>query len=185
MIQGTIRSTYYTEQSIVSEYCSADATMYGASILPLIFNCSTADADLLFDQTKPNSDAKINATLVQEILIRNYNCLGITSDDVGTFDPNIMVEWGRCGQPTPAPVVTVPKPVSTENATVTTPTATPIIITETSSPTTFINPIEQAPTKETTSGCYGRRIESMQQVPIILIMILCCSVSTYYIVNSL
>jgi hypothetical protein len=116
MIQGTIRSTYYTgQQTTASEACNADATMYAASILPLILNCSEVDATSLFDQTDPTRTIKTNASFVNELLLRNLECLGLTANDIGTFNPDTMVEWGRCGQPTPAPIVpqpVTPRPVS-------------------------------------------------------------------------
>lgn len=146
IIQGLIRSVHYTQQSVVSDFCNADATMYAAAILPLIYNCTgNDDAESLFDQTKPNRDVTTNATLINEILLRNYDCFGISSvNDIGTFNPDIMVEWGRCGQPTPAPVV--PKPVTPptsapSSATVvasTAPTMVPVTIP--SQPTTPASP---------------------------------------------
>ena len=130
IFQGLIRSVHYTKQSIVSDFCNADATMYAASILPLILNCTgNGDAKLLFDHTRPDRTVSTNATLINEILFRSYNCFGITSNDIGTFDPDVMVQWGRCGQPTPAPVVPTPTAPSTSapsSATIVVATMTPV-----------------------------------------------------------
>ena len=145
IIQGLIRSVYYTEQSVVSDFCDADATMYAAAILPLVLNCTgDDDAELLFDHTRPDRTVPTNATLVHEILKRNYDCLGISSSDIGTFNPDVMVEWGRCGQPTPAPVVSKP----------TTPAPSSGTIVATTTPTQFVAPIQEQPvaTPTTSSG---------------------------------
>jgi hypothetical protein len=179
MIQGIIRSMYYTEQEIASEYCYADATIYGASILPLIYNCSNTDADLLYDQIKPgNDDDNIirNATLVQEILERNYYCLGISSNDIGIYDPSIMVDFGRCGQPTPAPVVVEtsnPKPVSSTTLDIPTITPNTIDISVSNSPTTFIQPVPPTSptTTDKTSGSFACNNNNIK-ISIILLMIM-------------
>jgi hypothetical protein len=103
LIQGTIRSSYLNEGGSGSEYCAADVAVYGASILPLIFNCSSSDAKTLYEQTKPSTTLTSGST-VQGLLANSYGCLGISADDVGTFSPDVVVNWGRCGQPTPSPV---------------------------------------------------------------------------------
>ena len=122
LIQGVIRSTYLNEAGTGSELCAADAAMYGASILPIIANCSYSDAKTLYEHTEPSTTLTSAAT-VQTILSNSYSCLGITADDVGSFSPDIMVNWGRCGQPTPSPVTNPPGTAPASSARV--PTAVP------------------------------------------------------------
>jgi hypothetical protein len=124
LIQGTIRSSYLNEGGTGSEYCAADAAIYGASILPLIFNCSSSDAKTLFEQTEPSTTIT-SAVTVQELLANSYSCLGITADDVGTFSPDSVVKWGRCGQPTPSPIVVTNPPGVAPTTPGTVPTAAP------------------------------------------------------------
>jgi hypothetical protein len=128
-IQGTIRATYFNPNGNGSEFCSADAAMYAAAILPLIFNCSEADAKTIYEHTEPASTVTDSA-IVQETFMNNYNCLGLTTDDVGTFAPDVMVDWARCIFSTPAPAVAtnpVTVPATTPVGTVKLPSAGPVL----------------------------------------------------------
>lgn len=127
LIQGTIRSSYLNEGGTGSEYCAADTAIYAASILPLILNCSSSDAKTLFEQTEPSTTLTSAATVL-EILANSYSCLGISADDVGTFSPDVMVNWGRCGQPTPSPVVVTNPPGVGPSSPGTVPTVAPAIL---------------------------------------------------------
>ena len=165
IVQGLIRSVHYTEQSIVSDYCSADATMYAAAILPLVNNCTgSKDAKLLFDQTKPNRASRTNATLVNEILQRSYDCLGISSNDIGTFDADMMVEWGRCGQPTPAPVV--PSPISLP------PTSAPSSATVLATTAPAIPPVAPPVSSPTATSGWIETNGTIHTIPFLLTIIL-------------
>lgn len=78
-----------------AEVAAVETAVYAASVLPLIHACDERDARILHDATKlPVDDGSGNGSLdreddgaayrtVKSVLEKNYDCLGIRSEDVG------------------------------------------------------------------------------------------------------
>lgn len=89
LVQATLRAAHVLDNAGVSanQEKNAEAAGYAGTILPLVNKCSTADADIIYNNLKidlTNKDSgKVNYKDVKQALERNYDCLGITCKNVG------------------------------------------------------------------------------------------------------
>jgi hypothetical protein len=83
MIQSTIRSAWTLSTNTADEAEEVEAAAFAASILPLVADCSAADADIIYNEIRnsPLPDfAKIKSALEG-----SYSCIGISCADVGGY----------------------------------------------------------------------------------------------------
>jgi hypothetical protein len=94
LIQGTMRYARYMSMGDMDSDSQAEGAVFAASILPMVHDCSAADAKIIDDHTKLGQDRgtppgtgkatkPAQFTEVKAAFERNYACLGITCADVG------------------------------------------------------------------------------------------------------
>ena len=91
LIQGTLRFSYRRcFQKKREDKYMAEAAVFAHAILPHIHSCSPKDAATIYKNTKiiENKEkpaSECNYAAVQKALRNNYDCLGITCEDVGGY----------------------------------------------------------------------------------------------------
>lgn len=84
LIQGTLRYAYVMDkQNDNREKAQAEGATFAASVLPVLNACSTADADIVYNNMRVGNGGGASFEVVKTAFERNYNCLGITCDDIG------------------------------------------------------------------------------------------------------
>jgi len=84
MIQGTLRYAYISgEEDDQSEKPEAEGATFAAAVLPKVHKCSPADAAIIYDNMRIAQSTPVDFVAVKEAFERNYDCLGITCEDVG------------------------------------------------------------------------------------------------------
>jgi len=81
LIQGTLRYAYINGVDGQEKEVAEGAT-FAAAVLPLLHSCSAADADKVFNHVRLNGNDP-NFVSVKKAFERNYECLGISCDDIG------------------------------------------------------------------------------------------------------
>jgi hypothetical protein len=149
LVQGTLRYAYKT--SVATEYDEvedAEAAVYAATVLPVVYWCNASDAATIYENLKTGQSNQSNFSAVKRAFENSYECMGITCADVGgLYDDSKLAYYdgaGPCGvdlnattslPPTTAPA-TEATPTTT-SATETTPTTAPAPeTTPTTTPTT-------------------------------------------------
>jgi len=85
LVQGTIRYAYLTDTQFtptVSEKSNAEGAAFAASVLPVVHACSPDDAQIIYDNMAVGS-LGTDFLAVKAAFERNYNCMGISANDVG------------------------------------------------------------------------------------------------------
>lgn len=83
LIQGVFLSAYNVDVlGQDDEMERATGAVSAAAVLPMIHHCNEIDATTIYNNMKVNGD-KINFKQVKSALENNYDCLGITCDDIG------------------------------------------------------------------------------------------------------
>ena len=90
LIQSALRYAYisseFSDQSDKLRVLGERAT-YFASILPIVHDCSMDDADIIYEETNINAVEATDFSTVKAALERNYNCIGVTCEQIGgVFD---------------------------------------------------------------------------------------------------
>jgi len=88
LVQATLRSAYHLSlPPTPSETLRGQAAAYAATVLPLVHNCSAADAEIIYENLKygrvSSSSSDTDFQAVKAAFERNYPCLGISCEDVG------------------------------------------------------------------------------------------------------
>ena len=84
MIQGALRYAYFQgEQNDTSEKSEAEGATFAAAVLPIVHACSPVDADAIYDNMRIGETAKADFSVVKAAFENNYDCMGITCEDVG------------------------------------------------------------------------------------------------------
>lgn len=92
LIQGTLRYAYQMDasqshagqtQELLGHDLEAQGAVFAASFLPLLHSCDIDDADLLHSYMGAGSAKDVDFDAVKSLLERNYECLGVTCEDVG------------------------------------------------------------------------------------------------------
>ena len=85
LVQGTLRASYPDNNSEKSKGASA---AFAASVLPFVHACSAEDANIIY--TNVQYDTNTDFAAVKAALERNYDCMGLTCEQVGgLWDKNI------------------------------------------------------------------------------------------------
>jgi len=82
LIQGVLLYTYKSGVLNEGEKAEAERAVFAATVLPLVAACSSSDADTIYEHTKTGATST-DFSVVKEALERNYDCLGISSSDIG------------------------------------------------------------------------------------------------------
>lgn len=85
LVQGTIRYAYLTDTALsptVDEKAKAEGAVFAASVLPVVHDCSPSDAQIIYDNMAVGS-LGTDFPAVKAAFERNYNCMGISANDVG------------------------------------------------------------------------------------------------------
>lgn len=81
LVQGTIK---YTGARAAAETDQAERVIFAASVLPFVANCSTEDADVIYDNTQAGATT-MDIDAVKTAFANNYECMGISAADVGEY----------------------------------------------------------------------------------------------------
>lgn len=82
LVQSLLKYSKITEGTGATETTEAERVAAAMNILPIIHNCSIADAQTIYDNAKVG--ATVSYAAIETAVANNYECLGITADDVGT-----------------------------------------------------------------------------------------------------
>jgi hypothetical protein len=100
MIQGVL---LYTAKSNKDERDQTAGFTFASAILPLMYDCNKEKASIIYDTLRiplaPGGDTTTALPMVTAAFEENYECLGITCEDVGD-----LVGAELCGSPTPGKV---------------------------------------------------------------------------------
>jgi hypothetical protein len=84
MIQGTLRYAYITGvQPSATQKAEAEGTAFAAAVLPMVHSCNEDDAQTIYDNMKTGQANTADFNAVKKAFEKNYDCLGITCQDVG------------------------------------------------------------------------------------------------------
>ena len=84
-LQGTLRYAYITgPQAVQTPKAIGEGAVFAASVLPIVHDCSPADAQIIYNNMQVNS-ATTDWMAVKMAFERNYECMGITCKDVGGY----------------------------------------------------------------------------------------------------
>jgi hypothetical protein len=102
MIQGTLRYAYITGvQPSATQKAEAEGVAFAAAVLPMVHSCNADDAQTIFDNMKTGQANTADFNAVKQAFERNYDCLGITCEDVGGYwnsaDQVYFEGAGPCG----------------------------------------------------------------------------------------
>ena len=64
---------------------NAEGAVFAAAVVPMVANCSAADAQIIWDNLKLGAGATTNKLAVKAAFERNYACMGIKCADVGAL----------------------------------------------------------------------------------------------------
>lgn len=57
--------------------------VFASAVLPLVAACNTDDAEIIYETMKNNRDFSVNFSDVKGLFEKNYECLGVTCEDIG------------------------------------------------------------------------------------------------------
>jgi hypothetical protein len=87
LIQGTLQSAYNLEtknnSADTEQEQQAVAAAFAAAILPDVHFCNAADAQTIYEELKVGKEGRTRFLNVKSAFERNYQCLGVTCQDVG------------------------------------------------------------------------------------------------------
>jgi hypothetical protein len=102
LVQGTLRYAYITGvQSGATQKSEAEGAAFAAAILPMVHSCNADDAQTIHDNMKTGQANTADFNAVKKAFENNYDCLGITCEDVGGYwnggDKVYFEGAGPCG----------------------------------------------------------------------------------------
>ena len=88
LIQGAIRYAHIVEGKIEKrmnnvERYNGGAAGYALAVLPLVHHCNPADAQIIYNNMKPQSRSSLDFVVVKSALERNYKCMNVRCHEVG------------------------------------------------------------------------------------------------------
>lgn len=128
LVQGTLRYAYIQDkQNDKREKAQAEGAVFAASVLPLLNACSASDADIVYNNMRVGNGGSVSFEVVKTAFERNYNCLGITCEDVGGLIDSVSTGYLQgaepCGSTKPSSSSTSSSSSSTSSASSTTTTS--------------------------------------------------------------
>lgn len=140
LVQGFLHFAYILEKGTSSDAEAAAGASFAAAVLPLVHACSDVDASIISENLGIIGDSKpTNFGVVKLALESNYECLGITCEDVGGLgkangdgylEGAAPCITGATKSPTSSPAMTQSPTVSTEGTSSPTTTQSPTVSTE-------------------------------------------------------
>jgi hypothetical protein len=102
MIQGTLRYAYITGvQPAATQKAEAEGAAFAAAVLPMVHSCNKDDAQTIYDNMQTGQANTAQFLAVKIAFENNYDCLGITCQDVGglwnSADEIYFEGAGPCG----------------------------------------------------------------------------------------
>ena len=100
LIQGTLKHAHSLANEPIHSYGNeAEGATFAAAVLPLVHNCSTADAAIIYSNMKTGTRGKVDFKAVKKALQRNYECLGVKCEQIGGIyaDGKYAKNAGPCG----------------------------------------------------------------------------------------
>ena len=103
LIQGVFRYAHIMDKQLTkTEKAQGEGAAFAASVLPLVYDCSTADAAIIYDNMRVGNQGMADFVLVKQTFERNYDCLGITCEDMGGLIDDVYGGYWEdadpCGQ---------------------------------------------------------------------------------------
>ena len=83
LLQGLLRSVHDIDQKDVKDGNRGEAAAYAAALLPLLHDCSAGYAFSVYDNVRPGRIETVSFEVLKDALEQNYQCLGVTCEDVG------------------------------------------------------------------------------------------------------
>ena len=84
LVQGTLRyADKMANDPEADEGARLEGATFAAGVLPIVHNCSAADADIIYQNMGANTNQAVDFAAVKGAFERNYGCMGITCADVG------------------------------------------------------------------------------------------------------
>lgn len=122
LIQGTLRYAYVMDkQNDDREKAQAEGATFAASVLPMLHACSAADADIVYNNMRVGNGGSASFEVVKTAFERNYNCLGITCEDIGglvdTVSQGYLKGAEPCGYVKPSSTTTTASSSSSNSGT--------------------------------------------------------------------
>ncbi|CAB9526507.1 expressed unknown protein [Seminavis robusta] len=101
LIQGTLRYAYKMDMlSDNRERTEAEGATFAAAVLPLVHACNTDDAATIYNNMRVGNGGTASFSVVKTAFERNYDCLGVTCEDVGGMvnlgGDGYLPEAGKC-----------------------------------------------------------------------------------------
>lgn len=88
LIQGTLLNAYIQEEQASFfdvEKAEIQGATYAAAVLPIVYNCSQVDAEIIYGNVGVGQLKNVSYVEVKQAFEKNYACLGITCAHVGGF----------------------------------------------------------------------------------------------------
>ena len=82
LVQTLLKYSKLTSGTGTTPVLEAERVAAAMNILPIIHACSPTDAQLIYDNTKVG--AIIYYPSIVDAVLKNYDCLGVTAEDIGT-----------------------------------------------------------------------------------------------------
>jgi hypothetical protein len=88
LIQGTMRYVYFTDiLADTTDKSAGELAIFSHAVLPFVNACNSTAADLIYEHTKIGK-TETDLPMVKAAFESQYDCMGITGDDVGgLWDP--------------------------------------------------------------------------------------------------
>lgn len=89
IVQSVLRYAYVRDHVLILDIddepkAEAFGATYAAAIVPLVHKCHRADANLIYEHLRMGSDtSSVSFQRVKEALENNYECMGISCEDIG------------------------------------------------------------------------------------------------------
>lgn len=99
-VQGTIRYAYAT--GVLpdgTEKAEAEGVAFAAAVLPVVHRCSPKDAQIIYDNMQTGQGNTADFSAVKRAFERNYNCMGITCQDVGGLWDDVTQSYSEGASP--------------------------------------------------------------------------------------
>jgi hypothetical protein len=105
LVQGVIRYAFIIgQEGSVDPDDIGEGAAFAAAVLPIVHHCSSADARIIYNNMRVRNP-NVSFAAVKSALERNYECMGITCEDVGGYYDAANEEYfplaAPCGTTTP------------------------------------------------------------------------------------
>lgn len=81
-VQGSLRFAYQSDRLRDNERNEAEGASFAAAVLPLVYSCSHASAQMIYDMLKVGGDTT-DYMDVRRAFEQVYKCMDLTCEDIG------------------------------------------------------------------------------------------------------